>query len=66
MMRIARLYLHWDPEEAESVIDLLDHLREQLVDAYGAQIADIHRQECTTVTTDDRQLNLDLGDDCTF
>ena len=68
MMRVPRLYLHWTPLEAESVIDFLDHLRDQLVKSYGTQIAEVHRTECTTVPTDHQQLSLDLGDDrtCTF
>ena len=35
MMRVPRLILHWSPGEAETVIDFLEHLREQLVLVYG-------------------------------
>ena len=63
MMRVPRLYLHWTPLEAESVIDFLDHLREQLLTTYGKQIAEAHRTECSTTAIDHRQLPLDLGDE---
>ena len=68
MMRVPRLILHWSPGDAETVIDFLDHLREQLVLVYGDQIADTHRSDCSTSPIADLQLPLDLGDNlnCPF
>lgn len=68
MMRVPTLHLHWSVGEAETVIDFLDHLREQLLRIYGNQIAVTHRSDCSTSPADDRQLPLDLGDmhNCPF
>ena len=38
-MRTLRLTVHLTPEQALSVIEVIDQLREQLADAYGDELA---------------------------
>ena len=43
-MRTLRLTVHPTPEQALCVIEAIDHLREQLDDAYGDELAAMLRE----------------------
>ena len=43
-MKVTRAYTHWTPEEAHTIIEFLDRLRDQLCDIYGDQIVSLLRE----------------------
>ncbi len=49
-MRILPVALHLAPEQALTLLELLDHLRELLVQVYGDDIATLQREatRCTS------------------
>ena len=51
-MRILPLALHLPPEQALTLLELLDQLRDLLVDAYGDDIAALQRTAAVRSTCD--------------
>lgn len=62
-MKVTRLYTHWSPAEAQTIIEFLDHLRDQLWDVYGDQITSLMREACVTQDGDELQDGLEFDDD---
>ena len=44
MMKIMYLQTHWTPAEANSMLEFLDQLRDQIAQEYGDRIADYFRE----------------------
>lgn len=59
-MKVLHLYTHWEPDEAYSVLALLDTMREEISAQYGEQIAQMLQQ--ATAATDEQQLQLPFTD----
>ena len=55
MMRHTYLTTRWTPEEAHSIIQCLDMLRESLMQTYGSEIAQwLQQQQQATPMTESR------------
>jgi len=65
-MEITRLTTYWTTHEADTVIDLLDRLRDALWETYGDQIIQIHRETCDDGIPDPNQCELPFNDDIPF
>ena len=65
-MKITRLYTYWDSDQAHTIIEFLDRLRDQLWEIYGDEIVDLLREGSVTPITDERQTTLDFDDDIVF
>ena len=65
-MKVTRLYTHWSPAEAQTIIEFLDHLRDQLWDGYGDQITSLLREACVSQDGDELQDELEFDDDIEF
>jgi hypothetical protein len=65
-MKVTRLYTHWTPEEAHTIIEFLDMLRDQLCDIYGDQIIGLLREACVSQDIDELQAELEFDDDIEF
>ncbi|MEJ2425587.1 MAG: hypothetical protein P8101_14210 [Candidatus Thiodiazotropha sp.] len=65
-MKVTRLYTHWTPEEAHTIIEFLDRLRDQLCDIYADQIVSLLREACVSQDIDERQTELEFDDDIEF
>jgi len=59
-MKILSVYAHWSTEEAYSLLELLDALREEILEHYGEDIARM-LQESTT-SSEEWQLDLPFTD----
>ncbi|MBV1876713.1 MAG: hypothetical protein KUG79_03625 [Pseudomonadales bacterium] len=46
--KINHLQTHWHAADAELIIDFLDELRDVLCQAYGEDIAELHRSEAAS------------------
>lgn len=65
-MKIARLTTHWDADEAHTIIEFLDELRDQLCEIYGDAIIDLLRHGATNPIDDEHQTELPFDDDIEF
>jgi hypothetical protein len=65
-MKVTRLYTHWTPAEAQSIIEFLDLLRDQLWDIHGEQIVGLLHEESVTQDIDELQAELEFDDDIEF
>ena len=65
-MNITRLTTYWTVDEADTVIALLDDLRDCLWETYGDQIIELRRTTMTNVETNIDQAELPFGDDINF
>ena len=65
-MKVIKLTIHWDAADAELVIRFMDELRELLVDTYGDEIADMHRQLVQDKPLDEGQTDLPFIDPVEF
>ena len=65
-MKVTRLYTHWTPEEARTIIEFLDRLRDQLCDIYGDQIISLLSEACVSQDIDELQADLEFDDDIEF
>jgi len=65
-MKVTRLYTHWSPAEAQTIIELLDLLRDQLWEVYGDQIISLLREACVSQDVDELQTELEFNDDIEF
>lgn len=65
-MNITRLTTYWTVDEADTVINLLDDLRDSLWETYGDQIIEIRRNTMTSVESNTDQAELPFEDDINF
>lgn len=65
-MKVTRLYTHWSPAEAHTIIEFLDHLRNQLCDIYGDQVIRILHEASVSQDVDERQVKLEFNHDIEF
>jgi len=65
-MKITRLYTHWEPEEAQAIIEFLDLLRDQLWEVHGDQIVEMLRETSATQIVDEHQTEFEFDDDIEF
>ncbi|RLA41830.1 MAG: hypothetical protein DRR42_24190 [Gammaproteobacteria bacterium] len=65
-MNITRLATYWTVDEADTVITLLDDLRDSLWETYGDQIIELRRNAMTGVESNIDQAELPFEDDINF
>lgn len=65
-MEVTRLYTHWSPAEAQTIIECLDHLRDHLWESHGDQIIHLLREACVAQDVDERQSKLEFDDNDEF
>jgi hypothetical protein len=65
-MNITRLTTYWTVDEADTVITLLDDLRDSLWETYGDQIIELRRNAMTSVESNTDQAELPFEDDINF
>jgi len=65
-MKVTRLTTYWTIDEAATVIDFLDVLRDALWETYGEQITEMHREACDSRIQDINQRELGFDDDILF
>ena len=65
-MKVTRLYTHRTPAEAQSIIEFLDLLRDQLWDIHGYQVVGLLHEESVTQDIDELQAELAFDDDIEF
>ena len=63
---MTRLTTYWTVDEAATVIDFLDVLRDALWETYGTQITQMHREACDSRIQDIYQRELGFDDDILF
>jgi len=65
-MNITRLTTYWTVDEADTVITLLDDLRDCLWETYGDQIIELRRNTMTSVESNTDQTELPFDNDINF
>jgi len=65
-MKITRLHTYWSAEEAHSVIEFLEVLREQLWENYGDAVVDMLREASAEQAWKEAQVKFEFDDDITF
>jgi len=65
-MKVTRLTTYWTVDEAATVIDFLDTLRDALWETYGEKITQMHREDYDNRTQDINQCELGFDDDIPF
>ena len=65
-MKVTRLTTYWTFDEAATVIDFLDSLRDALWKTYGEQITEMHREDYDNRFKDINQCELGFDDDIPF
>ena len=65
-MNVTRLTTYWSIDEAATVIDFLDILRDALWKTYGEQITRMHREAYDNRIQDLNQCELGFDDDIPF
>ena len=65
-MKTTRLYTYWDPDQAHTILEFLDQLRDQIWEIYGDEIVDLLRNASNTPTKDEHQIKLEFDDDIDF
>ena len=65
-MKVIKLTVYWDAADAQLVINFIDELRDLLVDTYGDEIVDMHRQLVRDNTRDEGQTDLPFNDPVEF
>ena len=65
-MKVTRLTTYWTLDEAATVIDFLDTLRDALWETYGEQITQMHREAYDDRIQDINQGELEFDDDIPF
>ena len=58
-MKVTKLYTHWSAEEADTVIDFLDTLRDELLEHYGDSIIQMRTHTLAKPDADQAELNFD-------
>jgi len=65
-MNTTRLITYWSTDEAATLIDFLDILREALWETYGEQITRMHREAYDDRIPDANQCEFEFNDDIPF
>jgi len=65
-MKVTRLTMYWSRDEAATVIDFLDRLRDALWETYGEQITRMHREIHENRIQDINQCDPGFDDDIPF
>jgi hypothetical protein len=65
-MKVTRLTTYWTVDEAATVIDCLDRLRDALWETYREQITEMHREDYDSHFQDINQCELGFDDDIPF
>ena len=65
-MKVTRLYTHWEPAQAHTIIEFLELLRDQLWDTHGDQIVELLREESVTQEVNEHQVEIEFDDDIEF
>jgi len=65
-MKMTRLTTYWSIDEAATVIDFLDILRDALWETYGEKITEMHHEACDNRIQDTNQCELGFDDDIPF
>ena len=65
-MNTTRLTTYWSTDEAATLIDFLDILREALWETYGEQITRMHREAYDDRIPDVNQCEFEFNDDIPF
>lgn len=65
-MKVTRLYTHWSPAEAHTIIAFLDLLRDQLWEVYGDSITSLLREAGVSQGVDELQTEFEPDDDIEF
>ena len=65
-MKVIELTVYWDAADAQLIISFIDELRGLLVDTYGDEIVDMHRQLVQDNTLDEDQTDLPFNDPVAF
>ncbi len=62
-MKITRLHSHWSAEEAHTVIEFLEVLREQLWENYGDAVVDRLREASADQAWQEAQVTFEFNDE---
>jgi hypothetical protein len=65
-MKVTRLTTYWTIDDAATVIDFLDLLRDALWETYGNQITQMYREAYDDRFQDPNQCELEFDDDIPF
>ena len=65
-MKITRLHTHWSAEEAHSVIEFLEVLREQLWEVYGDTVVDMLREASAEKAWQEAQVKFEFDEEIEF
>ena len=65
-MKITRLHTHWSAEEAHTVIEFLEVLREQLWEIYGGTVVDMLREASAEKAWQEAQVKFEFDDEIEF
>lgn len=65
-MKITRLHTHWSAEDAHTVIEFLEVLREQLWEIYGEAVVDMLREASADQAWREAQVPLEFNDEIEF
>jgi len=65
-MKVIKLTVYWDAADAQLIISFIDELRDLLVDTYGDEIVEMHRQLVQNNTLDEGQTDLPFNDPVEF
>ena len=65
-MKVIKLTVYWDAADAQVIISFIDVLRDLLVDTYGDEIVEMHRQLVQDNTLNEDQTDLPFNDPVEF
>ncbi len=65
-MEVTRLHTYWSAEEAHSVIEFLEVLREQLWENYGDAVVDMLRETSAEQAWQEAQVTFEFDDEIEF
>jgi hypothetical protein len=65
-MKITRLTSHWEADQAHTILEFLDRLREQLWELYGDDIIDLLQEAAANPLGDEHHAELPFDDDIPF
>jgi len=65
-MKITRLHTHWSAEEAHSVIEFLEVLRDQLWEIYGDTVVEMLREASANEAWQEAQVEIEFDDEIKF
>lgn len=65
-MKITRLHTHWSAEEAHTVIEFLEVLRDQLWEIYGDTVVGMLREASAEKAWQEAQITFEFDDEIKF